>query len=98
MLGDEDRHGYAIRQAILDHTDGAIEVEAGNLYRHIRRLERDELIAETDTVPRGVIDDERRRYYTLTKLGKRVLVAELSRMRALLRYAEDRRVIAPVRS
>ena len=41
MLAAGDRHGYGIRQDILDHTGGRIAVEAGTLYRHLRRLEDD---------------------------------------------------------
>ena len=40
-------------------------------------------------------DDERRRYYRLTPLGRRVLAAEMRRLRQLVRLAEERRLIAP---
>jgi DNA-binding PadR family transcriptional regulator len=97
MLADGERHGYAIRQAILEHTQGSIELEAGNLYRHIRRLDADALIEESGRRPAREQDDERRRYYRLTALGRRVLAAELLRLRELVRFGEERRVIAPVR-
>jgi DNA-binding PadR family transcriptional regulator len=78
MLAEAPLHGYAIRQAIVDHTGDSIEVEAGNLYRHIRRLHAETLI---DVTARGArdSDDERRRYFRLTSLGRRVLAAELER-------------------
>jgi DNA-binding PadR family transcriptional regulator len=98
MLAEGDLHGYAIRQAILEHTEGRIELEAGNLYRHIRRLDRDQLIEESGRRPRAEFDDERRRYFRLTTLGRRVLAAELIRLRALVRFGEERRIIAPSRS
>jgi DNA-binding PadR family transcriptional regulator len=97
MLSGEPRHGYGIRQDILAHTNGAIELEAGNLYRTIRRLETDGLLDESN--PRASAtdsDDERRRYYELTPLGKRVLAAELERLRALVRLGEARRIIQPL--
>jgi len=97
MLSGEPRHGYGIRQDILAHTNGAIELEAGNLYRTIRRLETDGLLDESS--PRASAtdsDDERRRYYELTPLGKRVLAAELERLRALVRLGEARRIIQPL--
>ena len=86
MLSAGPRHGYGIRQDILAHTNGTIELEAGNLYRTIRRLETDGLLDETGS--RGATsatDDERRRYYQLTPFGKRVLAAELERLRVLVR-------------
>jgi DNA-binding PadR family transcriptional regulator len=67
-------------------------VEAGNLYRHIRKLEDDGLIGEAP-VPRAETD-ERRVYYRLSPLGTRVLAAEMQRLRSLVRIAEDRGIIA----
>jgi len=93
MLTAGERHGYGIRQDILDHTEGDVELEAGNLYRHIRRLEDDGVLEESGRRPAG--DDERRRYYRLTPLGRRVLAAEMRRLRQLVRLAEERRLIAP---
>ena len=93
MLTAGERHGYGIRQDILEHTDGAVELEAGNLYRHVRRLEDDGLVEES--ARRRAADDERRRYYRLSALGRRVLAAELVRLRGLVRLAESRRVIPP---
>jgi DNA-binding PadR family transcriptional regulator len=95
MLAAGDRHGYGIRQDILEHTNGTIELEAGNLYRTIRRLEQDGLLDESGRRPAADSDDERRRYYRLTPLGRRVLSAELVRLRQLVRLGEERRVIAP---
>ena len=95
MLTAGERHGYGIRQDILEHTEGTVELEAGNLYRHIRRLEDDGVLEESGRRPAAATDDERRRYYRLTPLGRRVLAAELRRLRALVRLAEERRVIAP---
>ena len=93
MLTAGERHGYGIRQDILDHTGGAMQLEAGNLYRHIRRLEDDGMLEESGRRPAA--DDERRRYYRLTPFGRRVLAAEMLRLRALVRLAEQRRIIAP---
>ena len=46
MLAAGNRHGYGLRQDILDSTGGRIELEAGTLYRHIRRLEDEGLVAK----------------------------------------------------
>ena len=96
MLSAGDRHGYGIRQDIIDHTHGAIELEAGNLYRTIRRLEADGFIDESGPRPAGSDDDERRRYYRLTPFGRRVLAAELERLRALVQLGEARHLIEPL--
>jgi DNA-binding PadR family transcriptional regulator len=95
-LGAGDRHGYAIRKAVLETTRGSVSIEAGNLYRYIRSLGDDGLVAEA-RAPSGD-DDERRIYYRLTPLGRRVLAAELERLQALLDYAEGQGIIARSRA
>jgi len=92
MLAAGDRHGYAIRQEILEQTAGRYELEAGNLYRHMRRLEDVELIELSARKP-AAGEDPRRVYYRLTPFGRRVLAAEMARMRELLDLAEARRIV-----
>ena len=96
MLTAGERHGYGIRQDVLEHTRGRIELEAGSLYRHIRRLEGDGLVEAS--AARRVGEDERRIYYRLSPFGRRVLAAEMLRLRELVRLAEARRIIAPGRA
>ena len=80
-LADQDLHGYGLVQAITAHTDGLVVLDPGNLYRVIKRLLAEGLIAESD--PKE--DDETgRRYYRLTPLGGRVLAKELDRLRQLV--------------
>src|SRR5882724_9666016 len=80
MLAAGDRHGYGLRQDIIDHTGGKIALEAGSLYRYIRRLDEAGALAEAPG-PHPAQDDERRIYYRLTPFGKRVLAAEMLRLR-----------------
>ena len=95
MLGRGERHGYGIMQDVLAHTDGRTELEAGSLYRTIRRLADEKLLEEAARRPAAESDDERRRYYRLTPFGRRVVAAEAARLRALVRLAESARLLAP---
>jgi DNA-binding PadR family transcriptional regulator len=90
-----DRHGYGIMQDVAEHTGGSIELEAGSLYRTIRRLQDDRLLEESNRRPTADLDDERRRYYRLSTFGKRVVAAEAARLRRLVRIAESARLLAP---
>ena len=96
VLAAGDRHGYGIRQDVLDHTGGTIEIEAGNLYRHLRVLEDEGLVTDAPAPRRET--DERRIYYRLTPLGRRVLAAEIERLRAVVALAESAGILAPSRA
>ena len=91
MLSSRDRHGYGIRQDILEHTDGRVAPEAGNLYRHLRNLQDAALLDEVRA--KSGSDDERRIHYRLLPFGRRVLAAEILRLRALFAIAEANRII-----
>ena len=97
MLSAGERHGYGLRQDIVEHTKGRMALEAGNLYRHIRNLQSEGLVEETEPKLMDGDGDERRIYYRLLPFGRRVLAAEVQRLRALMRIAEDNRVLAPGR-
>jgi DNA-binding PadR family transcriptional regulator len=89
-LVEEERHGYGLVQEIADRTDGLIALDPGNLYRVIKRLVDDGLVAESPKRPAPDLGEERRRYYKLTALGQRVLGAELRRLQALVASPEVR--------
>jgi DNA-binding PadR family transcriptional regulator len=86
-VSDEDRHGYAIIQEIAARTDGALQMSAGTLYRSIQRMVEQGLIVEVEERPAPDEDDERRRYYRITKFGTTVAKAEARRLQDLIRLA-----------
>jgi DNA-binding PadR family transcriptional regulator len=88
-LADEDRHGYAIIQDIARRTNGEIRLSAGTLYRSIQRMQEQGLIVETKSRPAPEEDDERRRYYRITALGKAVAQAEVRRLQSLVKMARS---------
>jgi hypothetical protein len=71
-IGPEERHGYAIMAEVARITDGAIRLGPGAIYTTIRRLLDDGLLEESDERPDPELDDQRRRYYRLTALGRAV--------------------------
>jgi DNA-binding PadR family transcriptional regulator len=91
-LADRDRHGYGIMQEVERITDGAERMGPGTLYGTIKRMLASRLIEEADERPDPDLDDERRRYYRATALGRAVLEAETSRLAALLSAARAKRV------
>jgi DNA-binding PadR family transcriptional regulator len=76
-LLDGERHGYALKREIARRTDGKLTLGAGVLYGSISKM-----------LARGLI--ERRRYYRITQLGRRVAQAEAARMRELVHLASSK--------
>jgi len=92
-LADGERHGYGITQDIAGRTSARMRIEPGNLYRSIRTMLDDGLIEESERRPAPDLDDERRRYYRITPLGRRVAVAETARLEAVVLEAKAKRWI-----
>jgi DNA-binding PadR family transcriptional regulator len=86
-LADRDRHGYSIMQDVAARTEGKVQLSAGTLYSAIRRMLEQGLIEELAESPDPSSTDERRRYYRLTRFGKRVAAAEVGRLDALVQQA-----------
>lgn len=86
-LADGDRHGYAIIQEVSARTNGQVVLGAGTLYRSIQRMIEQGLIEEVDERPAPEFDDERRRYYRITKYGRQVAETEAARLTELVRLA-----------
>jgi DNA-binding PadR family transcriptional regulator len=92
-LADEERHGYAIRREVADRTDGDVQLGPGTLYAAIKRMVSSGFIEESDERPDPGLDDERRRYYRITSLGRRVAMAEARRMERLVGIARAKRLL-----
>src|SRR5579862_9576047 len=83
-LAGGEQHGYGIMQDVLNRTTGKVRLWPATLYGSIKRLIEADLIEESDERPAPELDDARRRYYRLTKLGRRVLDAECERLQELV--------------
>jgi DNA-binding PadR family transcriptional regulator len=90
LAGDE-RHGYGIIQEAA-RLNGA-ELEPGTLYRALHRMLADGWVAESGRRPAADLDDERRRYYRLTPLGRRIASAEAERLARLVAAARANRLL-----
>ncbi len=86
-LGDGMRHGYAIMREVEGRTVGR-SLHPGTLYRALGRLVDEGLLEELE--PPADEGDERRRYYAMTPLGRRVGSAEAERLTAQLAVARAR--------
>lgn len=88
-LASEPRHGYAILKDVEALSRGRIIFSTGTLYGALKRLLEQRWIERRDD---DVADESGRprKAYAITDLGRRILAAELNRLRDLLRVARAR--------
>ena len=92
-VADREQHGYAIAQAVEALTDGTVRMGPGTLYGSIGRMVTSGLIEESVRARSRGGDDERRRFYRLTTLGRRVLEVETDRLARVVALARAKNIL-----
>jgi DNA-binding PadR family transcriptional regulator len=92
-LADEERHGYGIMQEIADRTGRQTIMGPGTLYGTLKRMLDAGLVEESGERPDPEADDERRRYYRITRRGRAAATAEAQRLASLLRSARAKKLL-----
>jgi len=87
-LADGDLHGYGIMRQVSEQTGGRMRLGPGTLYHSIQQMLEEGLIEEVAVEP-----EQRRRYYRLTALGRKLARAEAERLADLLRVARARKIL-----
>lgn len=97
-LADGERHGWAlVRDA--QQRGGFDRIMPGNFYRTLRTMLAEGLIEDAPRPqPEDAPDDERRRYFRLSRLGADVAAAEARRLEAVVMEARSKRLLARSRS
>jgi len=80
------RHGYGIMKEVERESGGAVRLEIGSLYRLLERLLEEGLLEPGDVT-------DRRRYFKITRLGRRVLRAEATRLEGLVNLVRSRKLL-----
>jgi DNA-binding PadR family transcriptional regulator len=88
-LGPGPSHGYAIGKDVEEQSGGRLDPTTGALYQVLRRLTEEGLVTPVDG-PGDV--DSRRKYFVLTKAGRRAAAQEAERLAALVRAARQRKL------
>ena len=91
-LADGEKHGYGIMLEVEANTKGQVLMGPGTLYGSIKRMLQAGLIEESDNRADPELDDERRRYYRLTGLGRRTLRMEAERLSSQVKLARAKNV------
>ncbi len=72
----EEMHGYSIGKKVGEMTAGEITISPGTMYGTLSKMEKDGLI-------RFVREEEKRRLYQITDLGREILSLEMKRIERL---------------
>ncbi len=78
----KERHGYSITQKVKELTEGQLSISPGTMYGTLAKMEKDGLIA-------FVREEEKRKLYSITKLGKQILELEIQRIERLYRNSKE---------
>ncbi len=81
-LKDGQRHGYEMIQWVRKFTNGEVELQGGTVYNCLLRMEREGLVRLT-------LEENRRKYYALTKQGETVLRAECLRLERMYENSKN---------
>jgi DNA-binding PadR family transcriptional regulator len=92
-LADSEKHGYGIMLEVEDNTKGQVIMGPGTLYGSIKRMLKVDLIEESDERADPKMDDQRRKYYRLTDLGRRTLHMEAERLASQVMIAKAKNVL-----
>jgi len=96
-LAEGERHGYAIAQEIETATAGQVRAGPGTMYGSIQRMLTANLIEEAAADAKQA-DDDRRRFYHMTTLGRRVLELELQRLVDVVAIARGKSLLPDPRT
>lgn len=78
----QPNHGYGIVQRVEQMTEGEIRLTPGTMYGSLSKMEKDGLIS-------FVREEEKRKIYQITELGRQVLGLELKRIERLYRNSRE---------
>ena len=78
----KEGHGYSITQKVKEMTDSQVSISPGTMYGTLSKMEKDGLIS-------FVREEEKRKIYQITDLGRKVLDIELKRIERLYRNSRE---------
>ncbi|EGF13793.1 PadR family transcriptional regulator [Streptococcus sanguinis] len=78
----KERHGYNITQKVKQLTEGQLSISPGTMYGTLAKMEKDGLIA-------FVREEEKRKLYSITELGRQILELEIQRIERLYRNSKE---------
>jgi DNA-binding PadR family transcriptional regulator len=76
------QHGYGIGQQVKQMTDGEVTISPGTMYGTLSKMEKDGLIT-------FLREEDKRKLYQISSLGREVLDIELRRIERLYKNSQE---------
>ena len=92
-LKDGVEHGYAIMKRVDTASSGRVQIGPGTLYEAIGRLVESGLLKEVPEPKLFASDKRRRRFYSLTPLGRKVMRLEAQRLVELAGFVRGQELL-----
>ena len=81
----QPQHGYGISQQVRQMTGGELIISAGTMYGTLSKMEKDGLIDFES-------EEEKRKIYRITELGKEILHLEIKRIERLYKNSKGEKI------
>lgn len=81
----QSQHGYGISQQVKELTAGEVIISPGTMYGTLSKMERDGLIS-------FIREEEKRKLYCITELGRQILDIEIKRIERLYKNTHPGRL------
>ena len=81
----QPQHGYGISQQVRQMTGGELIIGAGTMYGTLSKMEKDGLIDFES-------EEEKRKIYRITELGKEILHLEIKRIERLYKNSKGEKI------
>ena len=78
----EPQHGYGIGQEVKAMTKGEVSISPGTMYGILSKMEKDGLIVFSH-------EEEKRKIYQITEIGREILEIELRRIERLYQNSKE---------
>ena len=92
-LSSGELHGYGIIKQVEGDSQGKVNMGAGTLYGSLKRMLDAGLVKESDKQVDPEMDDARRIYYRITRVGEKALGAELERLQHIVGVAKKLKLL-----
>ncbi|HKF46711.1 MAG TPA: helix-turn-helix transcriptional regulator [Terracidiphilus sp.] len=92
-LADQPLHGYAIMRHVSEQTENRMRLGPATLYGSIQSLLEAELIEDVDAPAAEESASDRRRYYAMTRAGRKIAREEAERLARVLNVARAKKIL-----